>query len=58
MIDIDKNEYKQTYDHEHNDDNNKKIIQAIQVNIVKDFMKLTKNSDAIKIKVVNKWILP
>ena len=54
MIDIDKNEYKQSYDHEHNDENNKKIIQAIQVNIVKDFMKLTKNSDAIKIKVVNK----
>lgn len=55
VVDIDINNYKQQYDEE--DDNeqlDKEIIQTIQVNIVKDFMKLTKNTDNIKIKVVNK----
>ena len=55
VIDIDINNYKQNYDEE--DDNellDKEIIQTIQVNIVKDFMKLTKNTDNIKIKVLSK----
>lgn len=55
VVDIDINNYKQHYNEE--DDNaqlDKEIIQIIQVNIVKDFMKLTKNTKNIKIKVINK----
>ena len=52
VIDIDKNEYKQTYDDEEDDERDKEIIEAIQVNIVKDFMKLTKINEDLKIKVI------
>ena len=57
IVDIDKNEYKQSYGEENgkNGFDSKSMITAIQVSIVKDFLKLTKNQH-LQIKVSSQWI--